>query len=67
MDQTMDEPEMSRFAKWLLAKDERFYVLFLVIALIIFGVLSLLTMLVISGFVVAAFWLIFYFTVIKKK
>jgi len=63
----MSDEERSAFAKWLLAKDERFYVLFLVGAMIFFGILSMLTLLVVSGFIVAGMWLLFYYTVIKRE
>lgn len=63
----MDERKDSTFTKWLLAKDERFYVLFLVVTLIIFTVLSLFTLLLVSGVIVVCFWLIFYYAIIRKE
>lgn len=66
MEQLGDEQRDRPFIKWLLAKDERFYVLFLIMSMIFFGVLSMMTLLVISGFVVAAVWLIFYYAILRK-
>ena len=61
-----DEQKIGAFSRWLLRKEERFYVLFLVSVFTFFVVTSLFNMALIGGVVVAGLWIVFYYTVIKK-
>jgi hypothetical protein len=61
-----DEHEVTPFWKWISAKDERFYTLFLFTILIIFGLISLVSIGFIAVVLVDALWIIFYFTILKK-
>lgn len=63
----MEGSKDSAFTKWLLEKDERFYILFLVATFIFFGALSMLNFTLIAGLIIAGFWLIFYFAIIKRR
>lgn len=61
-----DEQEVTPFRKWIFEKDERFYILFLFTILIIFGLISIVSIGFIAVVVVDALWIIFYFTILKK-
>lgn len=63
----MDEQKDNAFTRWLLEKEERFYILFLVGTLLVFTALSMITMVLIAGAIVAALWLFFYYAVIKRE
>jgi len=61
-----EEQEVTHFWKWVFEKDERFYTLFLFTILIVFGLISLVSIGFIAVVLVDALWIFFYFTVLKK-
>jgi hypothetical protein len=63
----VEEQKDSPFARWLIAKDERFYFLFLISVIIFFGILTVISRVFVSGVIVAGVWLIFYQTIIRRK
>jgi hypothetical protein len=63
----MDERKDGAFRRWLLEKDERFYLLFLAITFIFFTALSLINLALIAGGIIAGMWIIFYFAIIRKS
>ena len=63
----IEERKDGVFKRWLLEKEERFYFLFLVAVFIFFMLMSMLNFALITGGIIAAFWLVFYFALIKRK
>jgi len=63
----LEEQKESPFAKWLIEKDERFYTLFLISAILLFGILTLISRVFVAGVVVSGTWLVFYYTILRKK
>jgi hypothetical protein len=62
----IDRQNDGAFKSWLLAKDERFYILFLVVTFVFFAAMSILYFPLIAGSIIAGVWMIFYFTIIRK-